>query len=189
MKNTLDPTNLHDTFSKNNLSSRPNGFKQDGSNSNHKGSVTENNHNFVPQNTFSPNQTLSKQTPQNRSLLIPNIIFALLFAIIIFAFFYLIYFATVPPKSDISNIKSISILPFKHIGDGKDDRLELGLADTLISRLSNQDKIKISPTATVAKFLAGDADNLIEIGEQLEVDAILTGTIQRENNAVRVNIQ
>ena len=64
-----------------------------------------------------------------------------------------------------------------------------GIADTLISKLGNQGDVSVSPTSTIIKFIEKGTDNPIEIGEQLGVDAVLTGTIQRENDTVRVNVQ
>ena len=101
------------------------------------------------------------------------------------------YFAFIRPPgiSTTAEIKSIAILPFNQIGDAPDQKLGLGLADTLISKLGNQNKISVSPTSTIIKFFEKGTDNPIEIGEQLGVDAVLTGTIQRENETVRVNVQ
>ena len=80
-------------------------------------------------------------------------------------------------------------MPFKQIGEKPNEKLALGMADTLISNLSNQKKIAISPTTTIIKFLDEEAENPITIGEKLEVDAVMVGTIQREDETVRVNIQ
>ncbi len=101
---------------------------------------------------------------------------------------YFLYFRSPPPASE-STIKAIAILPFSQIGEDPDQKLGLGIADTLISRLGNQTDIAVSPTSTIIKFFEKGTDNPIEIGEQLGVDAVLTGTVQRENDTVRVNVQ
>ena len=90
---------------------------------------------------------------------------------------------------DISKIKSIAVLPFAQIGMSKDEKLGLGMADSLIAKLSNQNQVFVSPTTTIIKFLNQGNDDAIEIGEKLGVDAVLTGTIQRENETIRVSVQ
>ena len=52
-----------------------------------------------------------------------------------------------------------------------------------------QDQVSISPTSTVVKFIEEGRDNPIEFGEELNVDAVLIGTIQREDGNVRVTVQ
>jgi len=109
--------------------------------------------------------------------------------IVILAAFSFYFFRKPNQTLNVSNIESIAILPFSQIGDNGDKKLGLGLADTLISRLGNQKQISISPTSTIIKFLEKGTDNSIEIGEKLGVDAVLTGTIQRDADNVRVNVQ
>ncbi len=88
-----------------------------------------------------------------------------------------------------SNIKSMAILPFQQIGQEKDGKVSLGIADTLISQLSNQKKISITPTSTIIKLTGKESENPIDLGKKLGVDAVLAGTIQKENGTARVNVQ
>lgn len=120
---------------------------------------------------------------------LPNLVFVASLAIILTAFLLAVLLRPSSGDKTLSEIRSISILPFKQIGDGKDDKFGLGLADTLISRLSHQDEIKFSPTAMIARYSESGSEDSISIGRQLNVDAVLTGTIQRENGSVRVNVQ
>jgi len=94
-----------------------------------------------------------------------------------------------PSIAEINHVKSIAVLPFKQIGEGRDDKFGLGIADTIISRLGNQNKIAVSPTSTITWCLMEHGSNPIEIGEKLAVEAVLTGTTQVENGKVRVNLQ
>ncbi|NNF00066.1 MAG: hypothetical protein HKN25_13675 [Pyrinomonadaceae bacterium] len=99
------------------------------------------------------------------------------------------FFSSQNGVTDPAEISTIAILPFTQIGEEKDEKLGLGMADTLISRLGSQDRVSISPTSTVVKFIEEGRGNPIEIGEELNVDAVLTGTIQREDGNVRVTVQ
>ncbi len=89
---------------------------------------------------------------------------------------------------DLAEVKSISILPFRQIGGEKDEKLGLGLADTLISRLGGKGSFEVTPTSAIERF-SNSTSSPIEIGSELGVDAVLTGTIQKDGDRVRINVQ
>jgi DNA-binding winged helix-turn-helix (wHTH) protein/tetratricopeptide (TPR) repeat protein len=85
-----------------------------------------------------------------------------------------------------SPIKSLAVLPFKPLSAvNRDESLELGMADTLITRLSNIKGIILRPTSAVRRYsdLQQDA---VEAGRQLQVEAVLEGNIQRSGDRIRV---
>jgi DNA-binding winged helix-turn-helix (wHTH) protein/TolB-like protein/thioredoxin-like negative regulator of GroEL len=84
------------------------------------------------------------------------------------------------------SIKSIAVLPFQTLGapSGEDHR-GLGLADVLITRLSNIRQLSVRPTSAVIGF-DGQVQDLVSAGRKLNVDAVLEGTIYQANNRVRV---
>ena len=89
-------------------------------------------------------------------------------------------------KTSVSEIKSIAVLPFKTInGEKTDEHQGLGLADVLITRLSNIKEINVRPTNAVLSFENQEQDSIV-YGEKLNVDAVLEGTIYRTNDKVRV---
>lgn len=103
----------------------------------------------------------------------------------------LLGFALMPSgraDNGLSDIDSIAVLPFDQIGEPQDDRLGLGLADSLIARLTESDSVPVSPTSSIASYTR-DGVSSIDIGRKLGVKAILTGTIQRDGERVRVNVQ
>jgi len=86
-------------------------------------------------------------------------------------------------------VRSIAVLPFKSLGaEGGDDYLGLGMADTLITKLSNLRKIIVRPTGAVRKYMAPDQDPLAA-GREQRVDAVLEGSIQRLGAKVRVTVR
>lgn len=86
-------------------------------------------------------------------------------------------------------VRSIAVLPFKQMGSpGPDEYLGLGIADALITRLSNIREIAVRPTSAVMKYAASDADPAVA-GRALRVEAVLAGAIQRSNERVRVTVQ
>ena len=87
------------------------------------------------------------------------------------------------------SIKSLAVLPFKPINkDARDAYLELGMADTLITRLSNLADVAVRPTTAVRKYDGLEQDPLAA-GRELKVDAVLDGTIQKLGDRVRVTVR
>jgi TolB-like protein/Tfp pilus assembly protein PilF len=81
------------------------------------------------------------------------------------------------------------VLPFKDLlGDDEDKFLGPGLADALIMRLSSIRELKVRPTAAVLRYSNLKEDPL-QIGRELNVDALLDGVYQRETGKIRVSVQ
>ncbi len=97
---------------------------------------------------------------------------------------------SVPPHTALPRgLPSIAILPFDTLlTDKDDDFIGLGLADALITKLSNINQIIVRPTRAIRKYRTNDIDPLIS-GNELSVDFILTGTIQNRGNKIRVTVQ
>lgn len=91
-----------------------------------------------------------------------------------------------PASAGAANIRSIAVLPFKTINSGNENiRQGLGMADILITRLSNIKAINVRPTSAVMSFENVNEDS-ISIAKKLRVDAVLEGTIYRSGGKVRV---
>lgn len=84
---------------------------------------------------------------------------------------------------------TIAVLPFTLLNADKNERFEgIGIADTLITKLNGLKQLLIRPTAAVLKY--SDAkDDLFAVGNELGVGALLDGTIQRDGERLRVNVQ
>ena len=86
-------------------------------------------------------------------------------------------------------IKSIAILPFKPlVAAGRDESLELGMAETLIMRLSSIREIKVPPTSAVRKY-SGLEQDAVAAGRELQVQSVLDGNIQKEGDRLRVTVR
>jgi DNA-binding winged helix-turn-helix (wHTH) protein/TolB-like protein/Flp pilus assembly protein TadD len=86
-------------------------------------------------------------------------------------------------------IRSLAVLPFKPIaGAQRDEALELGMADTLITRLSHMPGIIIRPTSAVRRYSKLDDDPL-DAARALGVDAVVDGSIQRSGSRMRVTVR
>lgn len=91
--------------------------------------------------------------------------------------------AAAPPASSATRI---AVLPFKPlVAADRDEALELGMADTLITRLSSLRGTVLQPLTSVRKYGAFDQDALAA-GRELAVQSVLDGSIQRRGKQIRV---
>jgi TolB-like protein/DNA-binding winged helix-turn-helix (wHTH) protein/Tfp pilus assembly protein PilF len=89
----------------------------------------------------------------------------------------------------VVGVRSIAVLPFKPLGQDEADRdLGLGMADTLITRLSGLGGIVVRPTSAVQRYASPDQVSLAAGREQL-VDVVLEGSIQRSGDRLRVTVR
>jgi len=88
-----------------------------------------------------------------------------------------------------SPIKSIAVLPFKPlIPESRDEVLELGMADTLISKLSRIKQVTVRSLSAVRQYVSVNQD-AVAAGREQKVDAVLEGNIQRSGDKVRVTVR
>ena len=88
-----------------------------------------------------------------------------------------------------SQAKTLAVLPFKPlVGNARDPYLEMGIADSLITRLSNVRQLVVRPTSAVQKFTQPERDPAAA-GRELGVETVLDGSIQRQGDRLRVTVQ
>ncbi len=88
-----------------------------------------------------------------------------------------------------SGVRSIAVLPFKSLGaDEADEYLGLGMADALITRLTNIRQIRVRPTSAVFKYVGLRQEPEVA-GRELNVAAVLDGSIQRWDDRIRITVQ
>ena len=86
-------------------------------------------------------------------------------------------------------VKSLAVLPFQSVGSRAGvDFLDVGLADALITRLSNIEQIEVRPTPSIIGY-KGAVPGWTQAGSELNVDAVLSGCIQHSGEKVRVTVQ
>ena len=86
---------------------------------------------------------------------------------------------------EVGRVNTIAVLPFKPISQGnRDESLELGMADSLILKLSSG--LTVRPLNAVRRFGSLDQD-AVEAGRALGVDAVLDGSIQTVGDRIRVS--
>jgi TolB-like protein/DNA-binding winged helix-turn-helix (wHTH) protein/Tfp pilus assembly protein PilF len=92
----------------------------------------------------------------------------------------------------VAEVRSIAVLPFRSIdARSGDEYLGLGMADDLITRLSNLRHVTVRPTSAVRKYAGGEPNppNPVAAGQELDVESVLEGSIRRSGERIRVTVQ
>jgi TolB-like protein/DNA-binding winged helix-turn-helix (wHTH) protein len=90
-----------------------------------------------------------------------------------------------PPSTPLS----VAVLPFQSLARSEPDAfLELGMADALITRLSNLRQLVVRPTSSVRIYTDRNRDP-VEIGKRLKVAFVVEGSVEQTANRIRVSIQ
>ena len=117
-------------------------------------------------------------------LFLGGLIATLIIAAIVYALF-LRKNSTLPPQT---GIKSLAVLPLKSLNPkASDGYLGLGIADTIITRVSQAGGLTVRPTSAVRRYADEEIDSL-EAGRQLKTDAVLDGTFVHEGDRLRVRV-
>jgi TolB-like protein/DNA-binding winged helix-turn-helix (wHTH) protein/Tfp pilus assembly protein PilF len=86
-------------------------------------------------------------------------------------------------------VHTIAVLPFKPLGsEMNNELLGLGMADAVIGKMSKLKQLIVLPTSSVLKY-TDRAFDPIATGRTLDVDAVLSGTVQRSGDHLRVAVQ
>lgn len=89
----------------------------------------------------------------------------------------------------LNQIKTLAVLPFEDLSADQSDRyLSISLADVLAGKFGELKQLTVRPTRAVVKYAESRAD-VRTIGQELQVDAVLDGRLQRDGNRLRVSIQ
>lgn len=85
--------------------------------------------------------------------------------------------------------KALAVLPFRSLSTGpRDELFELGLAETLITRLSHSRELRVSALAS-SHHLGREVQDPIMAGRQLGAAWVIDGSTQQADGNVRVNVR
>ncbi|HEV2884573.1 MAG TPA: protein kinase [Pyrinomonadaceae bacterium] len=86
--------------------------------------------------------------------------------------------------------RSLAVLPFQvlRVEEKGDEFMGMGLADAIITKLSNLHRIVVRPTSSVVKYFDG-LHNILAAGHELNVGYVLDGRIQRAGDRMRLTVQ
>lgn len=89
-----------------------------------------------------------------------------------------------PPREH--GIRTLVVLPFRSLSSNPEENyLGLGIADAVISRVSQDPELVVRPTSTIRRYATADVD-AAKAASELNADAVLEGTWQREGDRLRV---
>ncbi len=135
-------------------------------------------------------RALVKNIRDNAPILLPSRVLLLLLGLLV-ASSVAAYlgFSSTAASSIPAAAKSIAVLPFQPLGpDANDEYLGLGMADTLIGRLSHLSQVTVRPTSAIRRYAGRDLD-VIAAGREQRVDAVLEGSIYRAGERIRLSVQ
>ena len=90
-------------------------------------------------------------------------------------------------QTDPAPIRSLAVLPFKALqSGGEEDQLGLGIADGVITRVSQVSTLTVRPTGAIRKYVSR-GDDPLATARELAVDSVLDGTFQRADGRLRVS--
>ena len=93
------------------------------------------------------------------------------------------------PVTATGPIRSLAVLPFKPLlAESRDETLELGMTDALITKLSNVKQVIVRPTSSILKYASSDQD-LLAAGREQGVDAVIDGKVQKVGDQLRLTVQ
>ena len=93
----------------------------------------------------------------------------------------------VPPPGE--RPRTLAVLPFKPLAaNARDEPLEMGICNSLVTRLSSIDELVVRPTSAVVEYNRMGQDPLAA-GRALGVDVLLDGYIQRSQAKIRVTVR
>ena len=85
--------------------------------------------------------------------------------------------------------QSLAVLPFRQLTAlPGEEYFGVGLADAVITRLSNVRELVVRPTDAVLRYAGSPADP-VAAGRELKVEAVLTGSVQQAAGRIRVTVQ
>ncbi|MDQ6913503.1 MAG: tetratricopeptide repeat protein, partial [Verrucomicrobiota bacterium] len=114
-------------------------------------------------------------------------VLVLLLGVALLAVFLLSRKSSTPVATPVrAGEKRIAVLPFRPlVPEERDQVLELGMADTLIAKLSNSREIIVASLASIRKYANLDVEPM-SAGRELGVSSILEGSVQRAGDQIRV---
>ncbi|APV51770.1 hypothetical protein BWI17_20030 [Betaproteobacteria bacterium GR16-43] len=96
------------------------------------------------------------------------------------------WWASRRPAATDATPSTLAVLPFKPlVTEGRDELLEMGMADSLIARLSTVPGLVVRSIASSRRYAGADQDPL-RAAKELDVAWIIDGSLQRRGERLRV---
>jgi len=111
-------------------------------------------------------------------------------AVVIAAVGFTIWFArNLRAPATAPQIKSLAVLPLENLsGDASQDYFAEGMTETLIAGLAKVVELRVTARTSVVQY-KGSPKSLKQIAQELNVDAVAEGSVQRSGDKVRVTVR
>jgi serine/threonine protein kinase/TolB-like protein/tetratricopeptide (TPR) repeat protein len=110
-------------------------------------------------------------------------------ALAVFGVFFLVLSRRAGTATMQAKSRSLAILPFRNVRDDPTlDYLGFSLSDAIISKLSSVSALTVRPSSSVDKYRNQNVDPRT-IGEELNVDTLLTGNFIKDGDDLRITAQ
>jgi serine/threonine-protein kinase len=84
--------------------------------------------------------------------------------------------------------KSIAVLPFENLSGADDEYFADGVTDEILNALAHLEGLRVAARTSCFAF-KGKREDLRAVGEKLEVDTVLEGTVRRAGPRIRITTQ
>jgi TolB-like protein/class 3 adenylate cyclase len=129
----------------------------------------------------------SEEKTQPGKLKNKNLFYLLGLAIIIIVAFLIWY--TRPIQPDIKLEKSIAVLPFTNLSDNTEDQyLADGVNEAILNHLQRIDELRVRSSTSTRQY-RNTTKNIIQIGQELDVNYILEGSFQKVGDQANLIVQ
>ncbi|MEP6766390.1 MAG: hypothetical protein ABJB66_18905, partial [Gemmatimonadaceae bacterium] len=119
----------------------------------------------------------------------PRIAMIVAAAVTIAALLFVWRRANTGPSTNIATVASVAVLPFTDLSPGRaNDYLGDGIAETVTSALGRVPGLQVAARTSAFSFRAQNVD-VREIGTKLGVATVLTGSVQRAGDKLRITAQ
>jgi len=97
--------------------------------------------------------------------------------------------SAIQPASASGGIRSLAVLPLQNFsGNPEQDYLSDGMTEALIARLSSIHALRVISRTSAMQF-KGTRKSVPTIGKELNVDAVIEGSVLRSGDKIRVTVQ
>ena len=112
-------------------------------------------------------------------------------ALILSGLIFISYRAVFPGKPDLVLAdRTVAVLPFANISANKDDAYFAdGIHDEVLNNLARISQLRVISRTSVMRYAVDAKRDLREITQKLGATAIVEGTVLREGNRVRINVE
>lgn len=131
----------------------------------------------------------SRQFPSAPSRTPLLVLGALATLVILAALSYVLFFRQKSTPALLTEIKSIAVLPLENrSGDPSEDYFADGITESLIADLTRIGTLRVASRPSVMQY-KGTRKSASEIGRELNVDAVLTGSVARSGDRARIAVK